>query len=251
MTKVVPSQVVAFIDSIYPQARKTPAMPAYSADAAVLATIIDLANEIPVELLTISGDDYTGYIFGLGSMRAAIGRWNYRGGDDPPRTYDGKSAVYLVREALRKCPDQNPSPQTTDLNFIADQPLRDSIRLDMSSASNALHRNDFKAATVLAGSATEALLLWAIQANGINAPLKGMITSPNGRPENWNLGQYIEAAEMLKLLKQDSAIQAKQAKDFRNLIHPGRAQRAAANCDRGTALGALSAVELVVRDLTP
>ena len=88
----------------------------------------------------------------------------------------------------------------------------------MSSASIALLRSDFKAATVLAGSAIEALLLWAIQGKGVNAPLPGMITNPKGRPENWNLGQYIEAAEKLTLLKQDTAIQATMARDLRNLI---------------------------------
>jgi hypothetical protein len=44
--------------------------------------------------------------------------------------------------------------------------------------------------------------------------------------------------------------QADLARDFRNLIHPGRAQRTGADCDRGTALTALAAIELVVRDLS-
>ena len=39
------------------------------------------------------------------------------------------------------------------------------------------------------------------------------------------------------------------AQDFRNLIRPGRAQKHALACDRGTALAALSAVEFVARDL--
>jgi hypothetical protein len=184
-------------------------------------------------------------------MEASINRWNYRGGDDIPRTHDGKSPIYLVREALSKCPDQSPVAQTTELAFITDDILRDSIRLDMSSASNALHRNDFKATTVLAGSAIEALLLWAIQGKGVTGPLPGMSTKPSGAPESWNLAQYIEAATNLNLIKEDTAIQANQAKGFRNLIHPGRAQRTALSCDKGTALGALSAVELVARDLTP
>jgi hypothetical protein len=85
MTKVVPSQIVSFIDRIYPTAKSTPNMTVYSADSAVLAAIIDLADDVPIELLTISGDDYANYVFGLEAMQAAIDRWNYRGGDDPPR----------------------------------------------------------------------------------------------------------------------------------------------------------------------
>jgi hypothetical protein len=93
MTKVVPTQVVALIDRAYPSA--PPDMPVYSADAAILAAIIKLVDYIPVELLTISGADYTGLVVGLESMRAAIDRWNHRGENDRPRTYDGKSPVYL------------------------------------------------------------------------------------------------------------------------------------------------------------
>lgn len=155
----------------------------------------------------------------------------------------------MVRQALSKCKDQLPSTETTELAFVDDDDLRSSIRLDISDASSALHRNDFKAATVLAGAATEALLLWALQNKGINAPLPEMQTKPNGTPDNWGLGQYIEAAQMLGLLQQATVTQAKQAQGFRNLIHPGRVQRQAMPCDRGTALAALSAVELVARDL--
>ena len=77
-----------------------------------------------------------------------------------------------------------------------------------------------------------------------------MQTNPRGLPDNWTLPQFIEVTEHLAIIKQDTAIQAKLAKDFRNLIHPGRAQRTAQACDRATALSALAAVEHVVRDLT-
>jgi hypothetical protein len=251
MTKVVPSQVVALIDRIYPSLANTPNSPVYSADAAVLSAIINLADDIPLELLTISGEDYSAYVFGLESMAAAIDRWNHRGGDDPPRTYEHKSPVYLVREALAKCRDQNPSPQTTTLPFIGDQALGDTIRLDISSATNALHRNDFKGATVLAGSAMETLLLWAIERAGITAPIEGMRKNANPSPEYWTLEDYLTAAEIRKLIKPDTIVQARLAQNFRNLIHPGRAKRLAQACNRGTALGAIAAVELIVVDLTP
>jgi hypothetical protein len=95
-------------------------MKVYSGDAAILASIINLVDDTPIELLAISGADYTGLVVGLESMGAAIDRWNHRGGDDPPRTYDGKSPVYLVRDALSKCPDERPAPGTTELVFITD-----------------------------------------------------------------------------------------------------------------------------------
>ena len=226
-------------------------MPVYSADSAVLGAIINLADDIPVELLTISGDDYANYVFGLESMGAAIDRWNHHGTDQPPRNFEQKSPVFLVREALNKCPDQNPTPQTTTLTFINDQALRDSIRLDISSATDALHRNDFKGATVLAGSAMEALLLWKIQDEGVTAPISGMRRNAKPSPEEWTLEDYITAADLRKWIKTDTTSQSRLAQNFRNLIHPGRAVRLAQASDRGTALGALAAVHLIVANLTP
>src|SRR5262249_43145879 len=73
---------------------------------------------------------------------------------------------------------------------------------------------------------------------------------PRGGPEDWGLAQLIDVAEALQLIETNTATQARLAKDFRNLIHPGRAQRAREVCDRGTALTALAAAELVVRDLS-
>ena len=251
MPKVVPSQIVSLIDRFYPSAKTTPNMSVFSKDAAVLGAIINLADDLPVELLTISGDDYANFVFGLESMAAAIDHWNHRGTDDPPRTYEQKSPVYLVREALAKCPDQYPSSQTADLAFISDRALADSIRLDISSATDALHRNDFKGATVLAGSAMEALLLWKIKDEGITAPIAEMRGNARQSPDDWTLADYITAAEFRNFIEPNTVKQSRLAQDFRNLIHPGRAIRLAQSCDRGTALGALAAVHLVIADLTP
>ena len=224
-------------------------MAVYSADSSVLGAIIDLADDLPIELLTLSGDDYANYVFGLEAMQAAIDRWNYRGVDDPPRTHDGKSPVYLVREALSKCPDQNPSPQTTALAFISDRQLADSIRLDIDSATNALHRNDFKAATVLSGSAMEALLLWKVLDVGITSPIiPPMRKNSRSTPEEWVLEDYITVAEFRQLIKPNTVAQARLAQNFRNLIHPGRTKRLGETCNRGTALGALAAVHLIASD---
>jgi hypothetical protein len=46
--------------------------------------------------------------------------WQFRGGDDPPKRIKEKSPVAVIREAMTKCPDQNPSPATAELVFIPD-----------------------------------------------------------------------------------------------------------------------------------
>jgi len=106
----------------------------------------------------------------------------------------------------------------------------------------------------LAGSVVEALLLWALlQQNQVTisatAAKLGLKVSP--KLEDWGLHQYIEVAAELNVITADTATQCRLAKDFRNLIHPGRAQRLAQVCNRGTALSAVAAVEHVVNDLMP
>jgi hypothetical protein len=81
--------------------------------------------------------------------------WHQRGGDEPPKYINDKSPVAIVRDVLSKCPDQSPSPATSELAFVTDDALRESIRLDVSTATSALHNSEWKASTVLAGAAVE------------------------------------------------------------------------------------------------
>jgi hypothetical protein len=110
-----------------------------------------------------------------------------------------------------------------------------------------LHSGNWKAATVLAGAASEALLFWSI---GPDPDLTNISQPPRGLPQKWDFADYIRVALALGSIKNSTAQQATLAKDFRNLIHPGRAQRLGEVCDRGTALTALAAVELISRDLS-
>jgi len=269
MPRVVPSQVTDFIAQTWP-----PAILAASkmgmhlgdiglnvGDGGRLAALIALADKIPDELLTLTGGDYSDYSTALASIRFTLSQWI--GGQQHPRvpSVHGRDPVLVVYEKLKLCPDQLPSPATATLMFIGDVKLRDTIRLDISAANSDLVNGEWKGATVLAGSATEALLLWAIQEaetrtpDTISSAIAAVVPSllerkPNADPERWDFLELIEVARHLMLIKEDTATQSRLCKDFRNLIHPGRAARLAQVCDRGTALSALAAVELVVRDLT-
>lgn len=89
-----------------------------------------------------------------------------------------------------------------------------------------------------------------IQTACAEAVKKGALQkAPPSDPIGWVLHQYIEIAAELGLVEAATAVQARLAKDFRNLIHPGRAINKQEVCDRGTALSANAAVELVSRDL--
>lgn len=171
----------------------------------------------------------------------------------------GWNAISLVRLALKECPDSVPRPSTAEFPFITDPQLRESLRMDLSEADDALANGDHKSGTVLAGALVEALLLWAIEQKP--APeritalkkLKGasVIGSKlDADPKHWQIHEYTEIALELGLIKKETAAQCRIAKGFRNLIHPGRAQRLGQACNRGTALSAIAAVELVAVDLT-
>ena len=73
---------------------------------------------------------------------------------------------------------------------------------------------------------------------------------PDLEGQGWHLHEYVEVAAHLGILRADTASQVRLAREFRNLIHPGRSARLRQKCDRGTALSALAAVDLVVRDLS-
>jgi hypothetical protein len=132
------------------------------------------------------------------------------------------------------------------------------LRNDVGAINRALSNGEWKAATVLGGSAAEALLLWALKqkppsdvTNAIAAlKAKGEFkTTPDSNLDRWNLYEFIQVAEELGVIKSNTAKQARLAKDFRNFIHPGVAQRLGEKCDRATALSAVAGMEHIVRDL--
>jgi hypothetical protein len=269
MPRVVPSQVRELIEAVFPPESVSSGHGAHlPQDASTqLAAILALLEKLPDDLLTLEGRDYSAYAMAVETIRHQLNRWVQGDHRYMPlvNAKDGRlrNPVLVIYEALKACPDEVPSPTTVALTFVGDTALRASIRSDISAANRDFVNGEWKGATVLAGSATEALLLWALQeaenrnAGAIAAAVAGLVTAktlavkPTPNPERWDLSALIEVAVQLKLIRGDTAQQARLAKDFRNLIHPGRAARLKQICDRGTALSALAAVELVARDLTP
>jgi hypothetical protein len=139
------------------------------------------------------------------------------------------------------------------LAFIADHDLRSSVRLDISSSQTNLNNGEWKAATVLAGAALEALLLWRIRQHKDSERQTAVSQAERkvdyARPEKWHLPDYVEVAFALGVITENTASQGRLAKDFRNLMHPGRELRTQTRCDRGTAHAAFAALYLVISDL--
>ncbi len=90
-------------------------------------------------------------------------------------------------------------------------------------------------ATVFAGAALEALLLWALKQKSLtNAPKRSL--------DEFHLADLISLASSNGVIDSGTKQQVGLAKDARNLVHPGRALRSGEACNKATALAALAAV---------
>jgi hypothetical protein len=258
MARVMPSQVVQTIDQMFPHAAQNARGTPLSGHTASLFGILTLVKDVPKELIVLPPADYADLVLAQSTIEDMVAHWRERGAVMPPPQVNGFDAITVIRRVLAKCPDEYPAPTITELLFITDPDLRDSIRRDVGAGTRARTNNEWKAATVLAGAAIEALLHWRLQEPSPGAAavqsavtaLTGTRKLPFSDIDRWDLDQFIEVAAQLNLLKLDTSAAAKLAKNFRNLIHPGRAARLAQTCDRATAYSAIGALEHVIRDLS-
>ena len=262
MARVVPSQVVETIEQLFPWSRDSASRSTYSfGNAASLRGIVDLIRQIPQELLILPAAQHADLVIALGAIEHYLLTWASRDAHNIIlQSVKGRDALVIIREALFQCPDEYPPPATADLQFIPDHPLRDSIRLDIGAANQALHNGEWKAATVLAGAAIEALLHWKLGQPPLTSgdlskasaavSKKTLHKVPPPSLDYWTLKHFIEIAGELQVIKPATVVATTLARDFRNLIHPGAAARRSAECNRGTALSALAGLELVINDLS-
>jgi hypothetical protein len=227
--------------------------------SAKLFGVLNLLKDVPDELIVLSSSDYAELVLGRSTIEDTLPYW--RAGSSSGYVVphlNGFDVITVLRRVLAKCPDEYPPSTTSDLLFIKDTALRDSIRQDIGAANRALSNAEWKAATVLAGATIEALLHWRLkEPSPGGAAIDTAVTSltgtrklPFSEVDRWDLDQFIAVAAHFDLLKPDTRSAAKLAQNFRNLIHPGRAARLAQACDRGSAYSAIGALEHVVRDLS-
>jgi integrase len=229
MPRVVPSQVRDLIAVAFPFVLSAENAPVSIASVGELSAVVSLAKQVPDHLLTVTASDLSDYTRAISAIEYTLQFWLIQKGVRNLWSVGKESPLVVLHRVLAKCPDALPSPMTAELLFVTDGALRESIRLDVSSADRDFINTEWKGATVLAGSATEALLLWVVkeadrkQAGAIQSAVSGALSArflrqkPDSDPERWSLGEYIEVALQLKLIKDQTAQQARLAKDFRNL----------------------------------
>jgi hypothetical protein len=258
----MPSQVVQTIDDLFPHAKRNQLDYVVSAGhASQLLGILNLLNDVPGELITLTATDYAELVLAKSTIKETLPHWRARGNVGDMANVKRFDAVTVIRRALAKCPDEYPPSATAELLFINDPELRENIRRDLGATERALNNAEWKAATVLAGATIEALLHWRLREPSpgvatVHATAAALLTKGTIKKraptdiDYWDLHHFIEVACELKLVEPDTYSAARLAQNFRNLIHPGRATRLAQTCDRGTAYSAVGALDHVIRDLT-
>ena len=245
MPRVVPSQVVAMIEVSFPEAIREGGGHPGLIDNASVRGLLALISMIPDELMPHRPGDFAQLITCREALRASAEElWPQR---NP--TASERNALRTIRRVLQLCQDEAASADTREPAFITDIELRADIHRDFGEVNRALQNGEWKAATVLAGSIVEALLLWALQARK-PAEVTAAEQFYRKQIDEWVLSQFIEQAHTHSLISDETRVTAGQAREFRNLIHPGRAARLAQRCDRATALVAVGAVEAVMRVLS-
>jgi hypothetical protein len=252
MSRMVPSQAVAVIARLFPHAdpSSSQAKNINWTNAHVVAAVLAVADAVPNELLTVDDKTFAEFVEARAVIAGFIDNSHAHGSTCGPLS---DKYIRAIRQILEQCPDQVIPANIQSLSFVSDADLRETLRSDIAEVERALIEGEWKSATVMAGSVIEALLLSALNqlpnAKQVGAQLPQ--NPAKGPLENWDLYHYIEVAQSLNVIKDETAAQLRLAKDFRNLIHPGRAKRLATKCDRATARAAAAGVDFVIRDLTP
>ncbi len=271
MARVTPRRIIAVIEKSFPwivDGNKSNLI--HPTSTPQLRMIADLSRELPAELRPQDPDAYTEFIGAVAAIEGAVAMWAGLSSREttslhPLDAFKGRAAVVVLRDALLTCPEEAIASTTRELEFISDPQLRESIRKDLSQSRRALDRGDFKAATVLAGAAVEALLLHTLE--GISEPRRQMARkawgsdgkrSSDARPRkgdppadlgDWTLVELTWVARYCDAISAEAAAAADVARDYRNLIHPGKARRLSVPADEGTAHSAFGAAVRVAAEL--
>ncbi|MCK1481534.1 hypothetical protein IVB25_01940 [Bradyrhizobium sp. 193] len=241
MPKVLPSQIVSAIDSMFsPNRTEIDGHAITNTHRAEVYALLNLLNEVPSDLIDLSSPDYLEYSRCRAVLATSLALWD--GGDiRAARDVGGKDAVERIRRLMKQCRDELPPPEPL-LPFVQDADIRFGIEDRIKASWTDYSAQEWMGATILAAAALEALLLWALK----NRP----ISKPSSKPlDGLHLADLIRYAADNKVISEGTKSQVSLAKDARNLIHPGRALRSGEACNRTTSLTALTAVYRVIDEL--
>ena len=263
MGKVVPSQIIEFIDTALPSVKeaqeKKVDIKLWHQQIGFIRGLSDLISQLDDHLLP-GGTDYVFLVAATSEIRAKLEAWT-RGERGSLEKMSGhkENPVVIIRRILEQCPDSAVPLSITGLEFISDPTYRDRLRAELASVEKLFESRQWKTTMVLAGSLMEALLCDQIlgkTASEITAAVTALISRKDVKqtlgpdPLNWHLPEYLKVAEELRLIGKKTKEQALLSADFRNLVHPGKALREQVVCDKAATYSVLAGLELVIKDLS-
>lgn len=241
MPTILPSQIVSAIDSMFgPQRSEIDGHAVKHIYKAEVHALLAMLEEVPSDLIDLNAEDYLELSRCLAVLATTLPAWNL-GTIAPANSVGGKDVVERIRRLMLKCHDQA-APPLPEFPFILEDDVRLGIEDRVRAAEIDFKTREWMGATVLAGHALEALLLWAVKNAISERPLKVA-------PDKLHLHDLISEAAQRKLISDGGKRLAELAKDARNLIHPGRATRSGAACSKATALTAFAALFSIAEEL--
>jgi hypothetical protein len=241
MPKVLPSQIVSAVDSMFgPNRNELDSHAVTPAFRAEVHALLGLLDEVPSELIDLPATAYLELSRCRAVLSTTLALWNV-GDTRPARDVGGRDAIERVRGLMKQCHDELSSP-APELPFIADDDIRLGIEDRIRAAWTDFNAQEWMGATVLAGTALESLLLWALK----QRPLANI---PKRPLDELHLADLIKFAASNGIIDSATEQQAGLAKDARNLVHPGKALRSGDACNKATALAALAAVYRLAEQL--
>ena len=257
--RVVPSSIVEFIDTVFPDTNalsRSPDMPVSGRDVAWLRTIVDQLDHLDENLLP-SGEHLTLLLAGRNGIQAVLDAFAGRALDysetmKPLKGYK-VNPVLAVRNVMSSLPDQAIPEAITGLEFIDDETYRNDLRADIASVEALLRSGQWKATMVIAGGVMEGLLLDVLKSDEAKARAAAEELNLNCKRKSldeWHLPDYVKVARQLDILSETSAEQAELAGDCRNLVHPGKEQREGRKATRKDAYSVVAGLEHVLEAVT-
>ncbi len=184
-----------------------------NAAAAVIA-IVRLLKEVDSRYFSaMSPEGYSLFTSARAILDYKVERWvvasererGIRGGESirKEEVLGDRNPLEVVHTLLRALPELAPQGASTDLTFVSDADLAESIRADKRNALSAHGNGEFKACCVMAGAAIEAMLLWAIREERQNNPKAKSKKPPKAQssdPLDWKLWQLLHNAKEVSLI---------------------------------------------------
>ena len=192
MARVLSTDVVRVLESAFPWVTGSRGTAHF--EPRRVQAIVDIAERVLDELIALDSADYIRFLMAVSILK--------RGADILDRsaslyTAEECEAAQTIHNLLQKCPDNYPAPGSADPDFMDDVDLRFDIRSDIAEIDRAFQNSEWKAATVLAGSVIEALLLWALQNRVTHQRVRTAPSAKKDRLDKWYIGDYSAVANEL------------------------------------------------------